>query len=142
MSLGPPVYLDRLLHYVSFYLFKLLSATPNAPKPHLLFSGGIGERSSRLRADVVARLHFLGVSLDGKANGGKVDGVMRIGGGGQVEGVWVVETDEEGECAKMAVSSLSSPLSVALRFLSLSVRSLTDTCGLLTCRIQRKALDL
>lgn len=133
------MYLDRLLHFVSFYLFKLLAA-PGGPKPHLVFSGGIGERSARLRADVVRRLAFLGVELDDGANGGKVDGVLHIGGGGSVDGVWVVETDEEGECAKMAVRPPPPPLFVPR--LRIAPGALTFSCLPFLWPSQRAALKI
>jgi acetate kinase len=114
------VYLDRLLKFISFYLFKLLNqqAAGLGPRPHLVFSGGIGERSSRLRKDVVASLGFLGLDLDGAANEAEEGGpVRRIGGGDKgIEAVWVIETDEELQCAKMAVrpfTFLFSPVHLA-----------------------------
>lgn len=111
-SSSSPVYLDRLLHFVSFYLFKLLASGFDSPI-HIVFSGGIGERASRLRTDVVAKLAWLGVEVDEEANAknGKRHEIVesiskeKKNSGGRLR-VWVVKTDEEEQCARMAVSSV------------------------------------
>ncbi|KAL7410670.1 Acetokinase family-domain-containing protein [Mrakia frigida] len=107
-TLAYQVYLDRLLHFVSFYLFKLLASGSTSPI-HIVFSGGIGERAARLRSDVVSKLAWLGVEVDEDANekNGKGDEVVeriskeKESGGGRLS-VWVVKTDEEEQCARMA----------------------------------------
>ncbi|KAK4689676.1 acetate kinase, partial [Tremellales sp. Uapishka_1] len=98
------VYLDRLLAYISSYIFKLLSdpAVGLAKLDGLVFSGGIGEKASELRKDVLERFGWLGTEVDAEKNGGG-EGVVRCitGEESKVKG-WVVETDEEGWCAQLA----------------------------------------
>ena len=69
----------------------------------LAFSGGIGEHDATLRAQVCARLGFLGVQLDEALNlqavGEAVMAVHRPGSGVQV---WVVPTDEGRVAAREA----------------------------------------
>ena len=104
-NLAYAIYLDRLLAYVSQYVFKLLAEVPSFDG--IVFSGGIGEKSSVLRADVLAKFKWLGVEVNDERNEG--------GGSGQIREItmqeskikgWVVETDEEGQCAKMAREQL------------------------------------
>lgn len=59
----------------------------------LIFTGGIGENSWRLREQICRNLSFLGVSLDEQANGG--EGERRISGSGSRVEVWVIPTNEE-----------------------------------------------
>jgi acetate kinase len=106
------LYLDRLLSYLSSYLSSLFSS----PSPHstlhgLVFSGGIGERSSRLRRDVLRGLKWIeelsgtGGGVDEKANEeGK--GGRRITKEGSRIISWVVETDEELESVRVAVDAV------------------------------------
>ena len=95
------VYLDRLLGYVSQYLFKLLSTTPLSQIDGIVFSGGIGERGARLRKDVLDKFSWLGVEVDDKKNG-SITGTVRCitTSESKLKG-WVVETDEEGLCARL-----------------------------------------
>jgi len=61
----------------------------------LAFSGGIGEGDAALRADVAARLGWLGVRLDEAANRQATAGAMTpIHAAGSTVEVWVVPTDE------------------------------------------------
>lgn len=57
-----------------------------------VFTGGIGENSPEVRAAVCRRLRWLGVDLDGEANGA---GEPRISTARSRVAVWVVPTDEE-----------------------------------------------
>ena len=57
-----------------------------------VFTGGIGEHDARVRARVVDRLGWLGLSIDGGATEGRV-------GAGAVE-TWVIPTDEEAVIAR------------------------------------------
>ncbi|WVQ85013.1 acetate kinase [Cryptococcus sp. DSM 104549] len=102
-SLAYAVYLDRLLNFIAQYLFKLLSSLPLSSIDGLVFSGGIGEKGSKLREDVLARLAWLGAEVDEKKNGGKSKEVVTeiTKEGSKLKG-WVVLTDEEGYMAKMA----------------------------------------
>ncbi|WWC88663.1 acetate kinase [Kwoniella dendrophila CBS 6074] len=97
------VYLDRLLNYVSQYLFKLLSDTPIEKIDGLVFSGGIGEKGSKLREDVLSKLKWLGAEIDTDKNDGKHTGkVTEITTQSSKLKGWIVETDEEGWSAKLA----------------------------------------
>lgn len=105
------LYLDRLLGFISGYINTLLSS----PAPHnelhgLVFSGGIGEHSARLRQDVLQ--HFRWVEALAGSQGGVDDkaneegkGRRRITRDGSRISGWVVETDEELECVQLAVSA-------------------------------------
>lgn len=102
------LYLDHLLSFLSGYVTDVLStSTLDA----IVFSGGIGERSSRLRADVLARFAFLeqlaqtGGGLDAEANERGM-GCRRITKEGSRVPGWVVETSEEDEMVRMAEEAL------------------------------------
>lgn len=69
---------------------------------HLVFSGGIGHRSPVLRERIVARLEWLGLTLDSDRNGA---GGLRIDRG-VGPGVWNVDVDEERVLAQSALSWL------------------------------------
>ncbi|WRT67973.1 acetate kinase [Kwoniella shivajii] len=97
------VYMDRLLNYISSYLFKLISTTAIEKIDGLVFSGGIGEKGSKLREDVLEKLKWLGAEVDKQKNDGKHTGkVTEITTGPSKLRGWVVETDEEGWSAKLA----------------------------------------
>ena len=71
------------------------------------FTGGIGERSPKMRGRICAGLEFLGLSLNVSANGsagGKE--AARIDAGGGVS-VWVIPTDEERQIAREVVGVLA-----------------------------------
>jgi len=61
----------------------------------LVFSGGIGEHSARLRAAVCRDAAWLGVELDPQANAANSAGVARISTAGSRVSVWLVPADEE-----------------------------------------------
>jgi acetate kinase len=60
----------------------------------LVFTAGVGEHASAVRAEVCARLWALGARLDDEANGRDGAPTGRIGAHGGVS-VWVIPTDEE-----------------------------------------------
>jgi len=61
----------------------------------LAFSGGIGEHDAQLRAEVCARLAYLGVQLDPVLNAQAVgDAVVPVHQANSPVEVWVVPTDE------------------------------------------------
>ncbi|WWC70956.1 acetate kinase [Kwoniella pini CBS 10737] len=97
------VYIDRLLNYVSQYLFKLLSQLPLDQIDGIVFSGGIGEKGSKLREDALAKFNWLGAEVDKSKNDGKHTGTVTeiTTERSKLKG-WVVETDEEGWSAKLA----------------------------------------
>ncbi|ORX37225.1 Acetokinase family-domain-containing protein [Kockovaella imperatae] len=100
-SLAYAVYLDRLLGYVSQYLFKLLATTPLSDIDGIVFSGGIGERGAKLRHDVLDKFTWLGAEIDSRANDVSQGSVREITVQGSKLRGWVVETDEEGLCAEL-----------------------------------------
>lgn len=103
------LYMDRLLLYVSSYISTLLSSP--APLNHLdglVFSGGIGEHSAQLRKDVLNSLKWI---EDFSQSGGGIDEEVNEKSKGSVRCItkegskipgWVVETDEEKKCVKLA----------------------------------------
>lgn len=93
--------MDRLLSYISQYIFKLLSTTPKGEIDGIVFSGGIGEKASVLRKDVLESFGWLGCVVDDRVNEDG-EGTRRVTKEGSGLGGWVVETDEEGWCAQMA----------------------------------------
>ncbi|KIO22490.1 hypothetical protein M407DRAFT_15680 [Tulasnella calospora MUT 4182] len=104
------VFLDRILNYLGAYLLKLFgsSATGSVPELHgLVFSGGIGERSTQLRADVGNYLKWLKCEIDEERNregpkndvDGGVKEVTKAGSG-------VRMFDEESQTANMALNAL------------------------------------
>ncbi|KAL7420760.1 hypothetical protein Q5752_004712 [Cryptotrichosporon argae] len=100
-KLAYDVYLDRLMAYLSQYLCKLLASTPLDAVDGIVFSGGIGEKAAGLRADALGRLAWLGVKV-GNANAKADQPVTEITEEDSRINAYVVETDEEGWCAKLA----------------------------------------
>jgi acetate kinase len=70
----------------------------------IVFTGGIGENSARVRREVCAPLEWLGVTLDEAANEA---GARRIDAGGRV-GVLAIPTDEERVIARAAAAALGA----------------------------------
>ena len=61
----------------------------------VLFTGGIGENSDDLRADVCRNMEYLGIKLDEKANEGMRGRLCKISAPDSRVEVWVVPTNEE-----------------------------------------------
>ncbi|MBS7370649.1 MAG: acetate kinase [Oscillospiraceae bacterium] len=61
----------------------------------VLFTGGIGENSDDLRADVCRDMEFLGIKLDENANKGLRGKLAKISAPDSKVEVWVVPTNEE-----------------------------------------------
>ena len=61
----------------------------------VLFTGGIGENSDDLRADVCRDMEFFGIKLDEAANSGLRGKLQRISAPDSKVEVWVVPTNEE-----------------------------------------------
>ena len=98
------LYLDHIMQFVSFYVSSALAV---GPLDGVVLAGGIGEKSARLRADVLGELAWVeklgggGGGLDVEANEeGK--GLRRITKEGSKVPGWVVETDEELVVIEMA----------------------------------------
>lgn len=105
-KLAYEVYLDRLLSYISQYLFKLLSTLPLSQIDGIVFSGGIGEKGSKLRKDVLEKFAWLGAEVDERANEEGEGEVREITKEGSKVRGWVVETDEEKQCVELARKQL------------------------------------
>ncbi|CAE6451142.1 unnamed protein product [Rhizoctonia solani] len=65
-QLAYDVFLDRLMNYVGAYVVKAKGLSPNLDG--IVFSGGIGEKSARLRADVGKMFSWMGCNVDQSAN--------------------------------------------------------------------------
>ena len=67
----------------------------------LAFSGGIGEHSARIRADICIGLGFLGLTLDEQRNHAVAgSGPARISSDNSSTSIWVVPVDEELQIAR------------------------------------------
>jgi acetate kinase len=93
------IFVDRIVGYVGNYYVKL-----EGQVDALVFAGGIGESSSYLREKVTQRVKCLGFAIDSdkNANGGE-DVVFAVHSSGKP--ILVCETDEEGEMARVVLSS-------------------------------------
>lgn len=86
---------DRILGYVGSYLLKLGG---ERAVDALVFSGGIGEASARLREAVVERCRCVGFEIDEARNegAGEVEGVVvEVGEGAEGMKTLVCRTDEQ-----------------------------------------------
>lgn len=61
----------------------------------VIFTGGIGENSDDVRADVCRNMEYLGIKLDDNANKGLRGKLQRISAADSKVEVWVVPTNEE-----------------------------------------------
>ena len=105
------LYLDRLLGFLSSYISALLASPAPLNKLHgLIFSGGIGEHSAKIRQDVVETFAWIEKlarsegGLDTEANG-QSQGLRRITREGSIVPAFVVETDEELEAVELAIQA-------------------------------------
>ncbi|BGP00102.1 acetate kinase [Rhodotorula toruloides ATCC 204091] len=102
------LYLDHLLSFLSSYITSVFSSRTNSTLDGLVFSGGIGERSVRLRRDVVE--HFKWIEelagtqggIDDEKNAEGKSGRREITKEGSKVRAWVVETSEEDEMIRMS----------------------------------------
>ena len=102
-QLAYDVFLDRLVNYVGAYVVKARGLS--AGLDGIVFSGGIGEKSTRLREDVGKIFSWMGCKLDQAANeavGGDKRVVTEITGKDTNLRMFVCLTDEETQCARMA----------------------------------------
>ncbi|KAG9126058.1 hypothetical protein FRC07_005092 [Ceratobasidium sp. 392] len=94
------LFLDRLMTYVGAYVVKARGKLDG-----IVFSGGIGEKSVKLREDVGRALTWLGCVVDQGANeavGSQKHTVTEITDKTSRLKLFVCLTDEESQCAKMA----------------------------------------
>ncbi|KAK3311331.1 acetate and butyrate kinase-like protein [Chaetomium strumarium] len=96
MRLAFDLVVDRICGFIGSY-FVTLRGQVDA----LVFAGGIGEKSDRLRAAVVDQVGCLGFAIDEKANAAKVQAVVQeVGKKGVSPRVLVCQTDEQYEMAR------------------------------------------
>jgi acetate kinase len=101
------LYLDRLLGYLKSYVSTVLAS---GSLDGLIFSGGIGEHSAKIRQDVVETFAWIEKlarsegGLDTEANG-QSQGLRRITREGSIVPAFVVETDEELEAVELAIQA-------------------------------------
>jgi acetate kinase len=74
----------------------------------LVFTGGIGENSSIIRQRICQPFSWLGIALDGEANGRKESCISSTQ---SKVSVWVIPTDEELMIARHITSLLDFPVS-------------------------------
>ncbi|KAM0322828.1 hypothetical protein ACHAQA_009169 [Verticillium albo-atrum] len=96
------IFVDRVCGFVGSY-FVALGGQVDA----LVFAGGIGEKSSKLRARVSAQVACLGFEVDETLNGKKIESVVQDVGKQQDGGkrVLVCQTDEQLEMAKFCAEN-------------------------------------
>lgn len=86
---------DRISGFIGSY-FVSLEGQVDA----LVFAGGIGEKSSDLRTEVVNKVKCLGFNIDEEKNRGDLKGVVDDVTGGEGKKVLVCQTDEQFEMAR------------------------------------------
>jgi acetate kinase len=93
------VFIASVRHYLGAYLIMLGGAEA------VVFTGGIGENSPRIRAAVCAELDWFGIVLDPEAN-------IRVKGEGRIDSkrsrmqLWIMQTNEELVVARAAKALL------------------------------------
>jgi acetate kinase len=90
------IFVDRICAFVGSY-YVTLGGDVDA----LVFAGGIGEKSEKLRARVVESVACLGFEIDEGLNSKKIEGVVQdVGRKGARHGVLVCQTDEQFEMVR------------------------------------------
>lgn len=93
------VWRHRIRKYIGAYALQM-----GGPLDALIFSAGIGENSSILRAFLLEGLEWYGIALDEESNKAAVDGVAgNITAPGAKVQVLVIPTDEELSIAEQAI---------------------------------------
>lgn len=95
------VFVASVRHYLGAYLVLLGGADA------IVFTGGIGENSVQMRADVCARLDWFGIRLDGEANA-RAKGEAAIHAADSRVQVWTMPTNEEIVVARQARALLEA----------------------------------
>jgi len=97
MELAFNLFVDRICGFVGSYFVSLRGEVDA-----LVFAGGIGEKSERLRSEVVSQVGCLGFGIDEGRNNQRMEGVVTdvsadLAGGRRV---LVCRTDEQFEMAR------------------------------------------
>jgi acetate kinase len=87
-DLALKVFTQSIKQYIGAYLAVLGGADA------IVFTGGIGENSVRVRRDSLAGLQFAGIRLDGERNSA-ARGEARISADDSAVQIWTVPTNEE-----------------------------------------------
>jgi acetate kinase len=93
------VFVAAVRHYLGAYLLVLNGADA------VVFTGGIGENSARMRADICANLDWFGIALDPRRNQ-EARGEARIDAAGSRVQLWIMPTNEELVVARQAQALL------------------------------------
>jgi acetate kinase len=100
-TLALDVFIGSVRHYLGAYLVELGGADA------IVFTGGIGENSTRIRSGVCRDLDWFGIALDpGRNAGGESE--RRVSADGSRVQVWTVPTNEEIVVARQARDLLSA----------------------------------
>jgi acetate kinase len=100
-TLALEVFISSVRHYLGAYLLELGGADA------IVFTGGIGENSVRIRSGVCRDLGWFGIELDPAANAGG-EAERRVSTPGSRVQVWTVPTNEEIVVARQARDLLES----------------------------------
>lgn len=100
-QLALDVFVSSIRHYLGAYLAQLGGAEA------VVFTGGIGENSERIRERVCANMEWAGIRLDSQRNH-QVGGETRISADDSAVEVWVVPTNEELVVARQSAELLKS----------------------------------
>ena len=93
--LAMDVFIASIRHYLGSYLLELGGADA------IVFTGGIGENSSRVRAGVLRDLKWFGIEVDWEANAGG-EAERNISAPESRVQIWLVPTNEEIVVARQA----------------------------------------
>lgn len=99
-QLALDVFIASIRHYLGAYLLELGGADA------IVFTGGIGENSTRIRAGVLKDLGWFGIEVDEEENA-SAKGESRISTPGSRVQIWTVPTNEEIVVARQARDLLS-----------------------------------
>lgn len=94
------VWVWRAKHYLGAYAAQLSGLDA------LVFTGGIGENQSTLRARITEHMGFLGIDLDTERNHSSESGARRISSAESTVEVWVIPTNEELHIARFAARAV------------------------------------
>ena len=98
-DLALKVYTADIKRYIGQYLAVLNGADA------IVFTGGIGENSKRVRRDVCADMDYVGLKLDETRNQ-QVDGEEKLSADDSRIDIWVVPTNEEVVVARQTVAAI------------------------------------
>jgi len=96
-ELALAVYTHRIRHYIGAYAAQLGGLDA------LVFTAGVGEHASEVRARAVERLGFLGIAIDPERNAADTGLPRVVSPEGAPVTVLVVPTDEEAQIAREAI---------------------------------------